>query len=81
MKKYFVYLDDGKDVYKIAVPAETEDKAKEFVNGNGEVIAVKEINCLIETEKVAEALISSQQFDDVQMDLIIRALEFIGITE
>ena len=81
MKKYFVYMDDGKDVYKIAVPAENEDKAREFVNGNGEVIAVKEINCLIETEKVAEALISSQQFDDTQMDLIIRALEFIGIAE
>jgi len=81
MRKYYVYLDDGNDVYKIAVPAENEDKAKEFVNGNGEVIAVKEINCSIKTEKVADALISSQQFDDTQMDLIIRALEFIGITE
>ena len=82
MKKYFVYLDDGKDVYKIAIPAETEEKARQFVNGNGEVIAVKEItDCTIEAEKVADALISSQQFDDVQTDLIIRALSSIGIAE
>jgi hypothetical protein len=30
MRKYFCYLDDGKAVYKVAVPAENEKKAREF---------------------------------------------------
>lgn len=42
MKKYMVYLDDGKDCFKVAVPAVNEKAARKYVEGNGEVIAVRE---------------------------------------
>lgn len=38
-----VYLDDGKDCFKVAVPAVNEKAARKYVEGNGEVIAVKDI--------------------------------------
>ena len=44
MKKYMVYLDDGRDCYKVAVPAANEKAARKYVEGNGEVIAVKDIS-------------------------------------
>ena len=43
MKKYMIYLDDGRDCYKLAIPAKDEKAAREYVQGNGEVIAVKEV--------------------------------------
>ena len=44
MKKlhvYTVYMDDG-DAFKVTVPAESEAAAREYVAGNGDVIAVKD---------------------------------------
>ena len=41
--KYLVYLDDGKDIYKLAVPAVSKEAAKAWCFGNGEVIAVKDV--------------------------------------
>ena len=44
MKKlhvYTVYMDDG-DAFKVTIPAESEAAAKEYVAGNGDVIAVKD---------------------------------------
>lgn len=43
MKKYMVYLDDGKDCFKAAIPATNEKAARKYVEGNGEVTAVKDI--------------------------------------
>lgn len=42
-RKYFVYLDDGKRVYKVAVPAEDVESAIAYCTGNGEVIAAKDV--------------------------------------
>lgn len=41
--KYFVYVDDGRDVLKIAVPAISEEAAKAGCAGIGDVIAVKDV--------------------------------------
>ena len=41
MKKYMVYLDDGKDCFKAAIPAANEKAARKYVEGNGEVIAAR----------------------------------------
>lgn len=44
MKKlhvYTVYMDDG-DAFRVTVPAESEAAAREYVAGNGDVIAVKD---------------------------------------
>lgn len=42
LKIYYVFLDDGVNVFKIAVPAVDEASAIDYVRGNGVVISVKE---------------------------------------
>lgn len=75
MRKYFCYLDDGKAVYKVAVPAENEKKAREFCSGNGEIVAVKDVTdeIQISKSKVRNAL-KSGGFSDIECDFIVRAL-------
>ena len=38
---YDVYIDDGMNCSKVIIPAENESKAKEYVKGNGEVVAIR----------------------------------------
>lgn len=78
MKKHFVvYLDDGANAYKCHIPAENEKKAREYVNGNGEVIAVKRgernAEAPISLSLVADAL-ARAHFGQMEIDLITRAL-------
>ena len=82
MKKFMVYLDDGKDVYKLAIPAKDEKTAREYVQGNGEVIAVKEVtnDYPISVDKVAQAL-KNANFGQIEIDYITRALSEINICE
>lgn len=81
LKKYIAYLDDGKSVYKIAVPAKDPKAVKEYLNGNGEVVAIKELNDWpISAEKVGNAL-KYANFGEIEIDLVVRALTLIGITE
>lgn len=82
MKRFMVYLDDGKDVYKLAIPAKDEKAAREYVKGNGEVIAVKEVETkdLISADKVTQAL-KNADFGEYEIDFITRALREINICE
>lgn len=82
MKKYMVYMDDGKNCFKIAVPAKSEKAAREYVKGNGEIIAVKDVteDFPIFAEKVANALLSTH-FGEIEKDLIIRCLQMNNIVE
>lgn len=82
MKKYMVYLDDGRDCYKVAVPAANEKAARKYVEGNGEVIAVKDItdDYPISLDKVVQAL-RNAQFGQTEIDLITRCLSFNDIYE
>lgn len=82
MKKFLVYLDDGKDVFKCAIPAKDEKAAREYVQGNGEVIAVKEVtnDYSISVDKVAQAL-KNANFGQIEIDYITRALSEINICE
>ena len=82
MKKYMVYLEDSHDVYRVAIPAKNEKEAREYVNGNGEVIAVKNItdDYPINEAKVFDAL-KAGGFGEVEIDLICRALVKIGLTD
>jgi len=82
MKKYLVYMDDGRDCFKVAVPAESEKAARKYVEGNGEVIAVKDVTdeYPISLDKVVDALRKSG-FGTVEADLIFRSLRKIGIAE
>lgn len=82
MKKYMVYMDDGRDCFKVAVPAKTEKEARKYVEGNGEVISVKDITTdfPISLEKIADAL-KMAHFGQIEIDLITRCLSFNDIAE
>lgn len=82
-KHYVVYMDDG-HAFKLDIPARTEKEAREFVSGNGEIIAVRQgirtasdpisIDCIVNALQKAF-------FGQMEIDLITRALrdcEFIA---
>lgn len=81
-KKFMVYLDDGDLVYKVAIPAKSEKDARSYAEGNGEIIAVKEVteDFPISSAKVADAL-KHASFGKIEIDLIVRALSFTNITD
>ena len=82
LKKYMVYIDDGSDCLKVAVLAINEDAAKEYVKGNGEVIAVKDVteDYKISINKVWTAL-KKEEFCEAEIDFITRWLAFTGIAD
>ena len=81
MKKYMVYMESGNGLYKIAVPAESEKKAREYVNGNGEILLVKDVTeeYYIDASKVAKALFDAGF--GVEADFIVRTLQQTRIAE
>lgn len=82
MRKYFVYMDDGHDCFKCAIPAVSEKAARKYVEGNGEVVAVKDVTAdfPISEGKVNEAL-EKAQLDRTEIDFIVRCLRMNGITD
>lgn len=82
MKKFMLYMDDGENCFKVAVPAKNAKAAREYVNGNGDVIAVKDVTdeFPISAEKVASAL-KSAHFGETEIALITRCLQMNSIAE
>lgn len=82
MKKYMVYMDDGRGCFKDAIPAANEKAARKYVEGNGEVIAIKDVtkDFPISLDKVVQAL-KNAQFGQIEIDLITRCLSFNDIAE
>lgn len=82
MKKYMVYMDDGQDCFKCAIPAKSEKEAREYVKGNGEVVAVKDVTdeWFISAEYVADALERSG-FGRSEIDIITRTLQITRIAQ
>lgn len=82
MKKYFVYLDDGDNAYKVAVPADNEKAARAYAEGNGEIIAAKDVTSdfQISNTKIAKAL-KDAGFGQYETDFVTRALYQIGIAD
>ena len=74
MNIFDVYMDDGHNTFKVTVPATSVKSAKEYVQGNGDVVAVKpselqdiDIGFLADTLKRA-------QWGQQEIDVITRAL-------
>lgn len=82
MKKFKVFLEAGNDCFKAYVPARNEKEAREYVAGNGEIIAIKEVTAdfPISVEKVGSALAVSG-FGAAEIDLIMRTLQITNIAE
>lgn len=79
MDVYDVYMDDGHNTFKVTVPATSVKSAKEYVQGNGDVVAVKpselqdiDIGFLADTLKRA-------QWGQQEIDVITRALAQCGL--
>ena len=81
-RKYFVYLDDGRDVFKVAIAAVSEEAAKAWCAGNGEVIAVRDVteDYPISADKVREEL-RKACFGEFEQDFIVRDLTEFEIVE
>ena len=82
LNKYFVYVDDGNGCYKIAVPAENEKAARKFVEGSGDVIAIKNITeeFPISLDSIARAL-NIVGMGQHESDFVLRTLSATGIAE
>lgn len=79
MNVYDLYMDDGYSTFKVTVPAFNKKDAKEYVQGNGDVMAVKpselqdiDLNCLADTLK-------RSGWGQQEIDIIVRALAQIGL--
>lgn len=80
--KYFVYIDDDGDVYRIAVTASCEDAARASCKGFGEIIAVRDVSedYPISVSKVADAL-RCARFGDPEIKWITDLLKEYEIAE
>lgn len=79
MNVYDLYMDDRHSTFKVTVPAFSKKDAKEYVQGNGDVVAVKpselqdiDLNCLADTLK-------RSGWGQQEIDVITRALAQIGL--
>lgn len=82
MKKltvFNVYLDDGKDAFRVTVPAASKKEAADYVQGNGEIVAINpaplqdiDLDCLADTLKRA-------QWGQMEIDIITRTLAACGL--
>lgn len=79
MNVYDLYMDDGHSTFKVTVPAFSKKDAKEYVQGNGDVVAVKpselqdiDLNCLADT-------LERSGWGQQEVDVITRALAQIGL--
>lgn len=85
LKKYMVYMDDGSEnggCFKVAIPAKNEKEARKYVEGNGEVIAIKDVTEMypIDADKVAKAL-ANAKFGRTETMFMLRALQYAEIIE
>ena len=78
MHVYTVYMDDG-DAFKVTIPAVSEAAAKEYVAGNGDVIAIKDAPIQdIDTGCLADTL-RRGGWGQMVIDVITRTLAAVGL--
>lgn len=80
MTVYDVYLDDGRDALKVTVPAESQKAAEQYVEGNGEVVAIRKNPDIqdIDLHFLAETL-GRNGWGKTEIDIITRALVQVGL--
>ena len=79
---FMVYVDGGTDhdgndiLMKIAVPAKDEQDARDYVSGNGEIIAVRDVSdeYRISASRIYDAL-EKANFTQHEIDFIVRTLQ------
>lgn len=82
LRKYVVYLEDEEFVYKVYVPAENEQGAKDFCQGNGEVLLAKDITeTMVINNDDVEAALLQYGFTADKIQLIKWTLQTTGIAD
>lgn len=82
MKKYIVYIDDGRKTHRLPTPATSMKKARQCWEGNGDIVCVKELKDYdIPLADVRKALYDYGFFCEDEIDFIARTLLFSGIAE
>lgn len=79
-KVYDVYMDDGRDVFKVVIPAESKQAATKAVAGNGEVVKVRE-NAMVQNidcNALADTL-RKNGWGDAEIQVITRTLAAVGL--
>jgi len=73
-------MDDGRDCFKVTVPAQTKQGAIDYVNGNGEIIAIRESENLrdIDVDCLAETL-RLNSWGQMEIDVITRLITICGL--
>ena len=74
MKTFKVYLDDGKNVYKLYIPAFTRKDAEEYVAGNGDIVKIEDCTKEIPIELDTLAELVRGRYGEAESDIIIRCL-------
>lgn len=79
-KVYDVYMDDGRDVFKVVIPAESKQAATKAVAGNGEVVKIRENTTVqnIDCNFLADTL-RKDGWGDTEIQVITRTLAAVGL--
>lgn len=79
MHIYYAYLDDGTNTFKVPVPAYSVKEAREYVRGNGDIVAVKEDkDSIIDAGAVYTAL-KDAGFDRYAAEIVMRLVNLSGL--
>jgi hypothetical protein len=90
MNIYVVYVDDGVNCWKTYIPAESEEDAKKYIEGNGEVVSIRLADSKrgettkINIDYLADSLrnsYSSWTWTDSEINLITRIIYAVGLEE
>lgn len=85
LKIYKVYLEDNDSCFSTLIPAENEQEVAKQVEGNGEIIAIKDVSdtSRIDTDTVYDILRNGNKkvnaITEKQINLFVRALYKVGI--
>lgn len=85
LKIYKVYLEDGDTCFSTLIPAENAQEVAKQVEGNGEIIAFKDVSDTfrIDTSTAYDILRNGNKkvkaLTDNQIDLFVRVLYRIGL--
>lgn len=79
-KVYDVYMDDGRDVFKVVIPAESKQAATKAVAGNGEVVKIRENTLVpnIDCNALADTL-RKNAWGDAEIQVITRVIGAVGL--
>ena len=80
-KIYEVYMDDGRECFKVTIPAQTKQDAINWVNGNGEIIRIRESEILkdIDVECLAKTL-ALNGWGQTEIDVITQLITICGLS-